>query len=84
MARFDFNHYLAIGFQQNECTKETIERFETIDIPNKLFFTNWDLQLRHAVYISEFRGKESSPDPYKYTNIYYRYLVDFIRKNPLK
>ena len=83
MERFNFNHFLVIGFQQNECTKETIERFDAIDIPNKLFFTNWDMPLKHAVYIPEFKDKYSSPDPYKYTNIYYRYLIDYLKKNPL-
>ncbi len=84
MERFNFNHFIAIGFQQNECTKQTIERFERINIPNKVFFTNWDLQLPHAVFIPEFMSKESSPDPYKYVNIYYRYLVRFLKTNPLK
>lgn len=83
MARFNFNHYLAIGFQQNECTRETIYRFEGIDIPNKVFFTNWNMPLKHAVSIPEFKDKDSSPDPYKYTNTYYRYLVEYLKKNPL-
>lgn len=82
--RFNFDRFIAIGFQQNECTKETIERFEKIDIPNKVFFTNWDLKLSHAIFMEEFKERESSPDPYKYVNNYYRYLVDYIKRNPLR
>ena len=84
MQRFNFDHFLAIGFQQNECTKETIEKFEKIDIPNKVFFTNWDMKLPHTIYTPEFKNRKSSPDPYKYVNTYYRYLVDYLKKNPLK
>ena len=84
MKRFNFDRFIAIGFQQNECTQETIERFERIDIPNKVFFTNWDMNLPHAIYMQEFKDRESSPDPYKYVNIYYRYLVDYLRRNTLK
>ncbi len=84
MTRFNFDRFIAIGFQQNECTKETIERFERIDIPNKVFFTNWDLKLPHAIFMKEFEGRDSSPDPYKYVNNYYRYLVNYLKRNPLK
>lgn len=84
MKRFNFDRFIAIGFQQNECTKETIERFERIDIPNKVFFTNWDLKLSHAIYMKEFKEREFSPDPYKYVNNYYRYLVDYFRRYGLK
>jgi len=84
MKRFNFDRFIAIGFQQNECTKETIERFEKIDIPNKVFFTNWDMKLPHAIYMQEFKDRESSPDPYKYVNNYYRYLVEFLKLNPLR
>ena len=84
LERFNFNNFIAIGFQQNECSKETIERFERLDIKNKMFFTNWDLKLDHAVYISEFKDKLSSPDPYKYVNIYYRYMVEYLKNNPIR
>lgn len=84
MKRFNFEKFIAIGFQQNECTKESIERFEKLNIQNKVFFTNWDLNLPHAIYMEEFKDKESSPDPYKYVNNYYRYLVDYIKRNSLR
>lgn len=84
MKRFNFDRFIAIGFQQNECTKEAILRFEKIDIPNKVFFTNWDMNLSHVIYMQEFKDWPSSPDPYKYVNSYYRYLVDYLMHNPLK
>ena len=84
MERFDFDNFLAIGFQQNECSKDTILRFERLNIRNKVFFTNWDLKLPHAIYIPKFKGRDSSPDPYKYANTYYHYLVDYLKENPLK
>ena len=84
MKRFNFDRFIAIGFQQNECTRETIERFERLDTKNRVFFTNWDMKLDHVVCIPEFMDKQSSPDPYKDVNIYYRYLVDFLKNKPLK
>lgn len=83
MERFNFENFIAIGFQQNECTRQTIERFERINVVNKVFFTNWNIKLNHVVYIQEFKDKASSPDPYKYANTYYKYLVDYIKMNPL-
>lgn len=82
--RFNFDRYIAIGFQQNMCSRETIERFNQLKIPNKVFFTNWDLKLESVVYTQEFAKKLSSPDPYKYVNTYYRYLVDFLKKKTIK
>ena len=84
MERFNYDRFIAVGFQQNECTKEIIERFEKIDIPNKVFFTNWETKMDHTIYMEEFKDKEYSPDPYKYVNHYYRRLVEYLKDNPIK
>ena len=82
--RFNFRQFLAIGFQQNGCTESTIERFNKIDIPNKVFFSNLDVNSKYVISIPEFKDKECSPDPYKYVNTYYRYLVKHLKTNPIK
>ena len=80
VSRFNFDKFIAIGFQQNECTPEIIERFTKAPIKNKVFFTNINLDYPGVIYIDKFKDKTDSPDPYKYVNVYYRYLVDYLKK----
>lgn len=84
MKRFNFERFIAIGFQQNMCNSDTIKRFASLDIPNKCLFSNDKLELPSVIYIKEFRDKQESPDPYKYVNIYCRYLARYLKNNPIK
>lgn len=80
MERFNFQDFYAIGFQQNECTMETIKKFSELKISNKAFFTNIDCgNLDGIIYIDKFKDKPNSPDPYKYVNTYYKYLVAYLK-----
>lgn len=83
MRRFNFDRFIAIGFQQNLCTIHTLKRFSNLSLSNKCFFCNQDLGFSSVIYIKEFRGKDESPDPYKYVNIYYRYLAGYLKNNPI-
>lgn len=83
VCRFNFNNFIAIGFQQNECTPEIVKRFVKSPVKNKVFFSNIDIQEKGVIYIDKFKEKESSPDPYKYVNDYYKYLVEYLKNNPI-
>lgn len=82
ISRFNFENFIAIGFQQNECTPDIVRRFAKSPVKNKVFFSNLDIKEINVIYIDKFKGKESSPDPYKYVNTYYKYLVCYLKKNP--
>lgn len=84
MERFNFERFIAIGFQQNLCNTNTIKRFASLNIPNKCLFSNEKLELPSVIYIKEFRDKQESPDPYKYVNIYCRYLARYLKNNPIR
>ena len=81
ISRFNSCNFIAIGFQQNECSQETIKRFEKLPLKKKVFFTNWDLDLPHAIFIEKFKDLPNSPDPYKYVNTYYKYLANYLKNN---
>ena len=84
VSRFNFDNFIAIGFQQNECSPEIIERYSKAPVKNKVFFTNIELDYPGVIYIDRFKERPNSPDPYKYVNTYYKYLVEYLKRNPLK
>ena len=60
-----------------------MKRFVKSPVKNKVFFSNIDIQEKGVIYIDKFKEKESSPDPYKYVNDYYKYLVEYLKNNPI-
>ena len=81
VSRFNYDDFIAIGFQQNECTKEIIERFSKAPVKKKVFFSNVDVKAEGVIYIDKFKDKKDSPDPYKYVNTYYKYLVSYLKNH---
>lgn len=84
ISRFNFDDFIAIGFQQNECTKDLIERFSKAPIKKKVFFTNIYMNSEGVICIDEFKDKKDSPDPYKYVNVYYKYLAKYLKAHPFQ
>lgn len=81
--RFNYKKFLVIAFQQNECSKDAIHEFANLDFPNKIFFSNELLDEIDLIHVKEFTGKFESPDPYRYSHIYYNYLVKKLEIKPI-
>lgn len=77
-SRVNLGDLLVVGFEQNLCTIEDIEKFDTLPIENKIFFSSQDLpKLKSNCFIKEFAGENQVGDPYKKGHLFYRYLVNF-------
>lgn len=83
MKRFNYNNFIVIAFQQNECSKYSINTFSNLKLKNKILFCNEEINLPDIIYIQEFRKRDESPDPYKYAHIYYKYLVKKLNNNSI-
>lgn len=83
MSRFNFNKFLVIAFQQNECSTKAIHEFANLDLPNRIFFSNEPSDEIDVICVKEFMGKYESPDPYRYSHIYYHYLVKRLNEKPI-
>ena len=45
MKRFNYDKFLVIAFQQNECTEKSIYEFANLDLRNKILFCNNQIDL---------------------------------------
>lgn len=80
-ARVNYDNLLLIGSEQNGCTEEDVKAFDDIPYPKKLYFCSKPYPYKCVVYIKEFAELGHAGDPYKQGHIYYRYLVEWLKKN---
>lgn len=83
MKRFNYEKFLVIAFQQNECTERSVYEFANLELRNKILFCNNQIDLPDICFIKEFANRSESPDPYKYAHIYYDYLVKILENHPI-
>ena len=74
------NNLLVIGMEQNSCQLSDIEAFDRLPFPRKLMFTSKDLPLDSNVYMPEFADKGEVGDPYRKGHVFYRHLLDKLKK----
>lgn len=81
-ARVNYDNLLLIGSEQNGCTEEDVKTFDAIPYPRKLYFCSKPYPYKSVVYIPEFAKFGHAGDPYKKGHVYYKYLVEWLKKNP--
>lgn len=78
--RVDYNNLLFIGSEQNGCTEDDIKAFDSLPTNRKIFFSSKPYKYDCVVYIKEFSELGHAGDPYKQGHIYYRYFVEWLKK----
>lgn len=80
--RINWDKLLVIGMDQNLCSESDIRDFDRLPIRNKVFFTHRPIKGECIVTINEFKDAGQVGDPYKKGHIFYKYFVEYLRKNP--
>lgn len=81
-SRINWDKLLVIGMEQNLCTEDDIRAFDKLPFEKKIFFGSKDRkELKSYCFISEFNGQEQVGDPYKKGDVFYRYLIDRLKKH---
>lgn len=83
VARFNFNNFIAIGFEQNKCTEQTIKEFSQLPIKRKFFFTTQKYNYPGVIFTPEYSKRKTEPDAVKYANVFYRHLVNYIKSQEI-
>lgn len=87
ISRMNRQKILFIGMEQNCPTVEAKRRFAALPFRNKLYFcVHDDFMHQTMVIMDEFKkaGMKECPNPYIYANVYYKYLLSYLRENPIK
>ena len=79
-ARVNFDNLLVIGMDQNLCTVEDIKAFDRLPFKRKVFFSSRDVEGDSIVFMKEFAGQGKVGDPYRKGHIFYKYLVERLKR----
>ena len=80
-ARVNFGKLLVIGMDQNLCTQADICAFDRLPFRRKVFFSSRDVKGDSIVFMPEFAADGQVGDPYRKGHVFYRYLVERMRRN---
>ena len=79
--RVNFDKLLVIGMEQNRCDIDDIYAFEKLPIENKIMFSSKKLPpLESNVFISRYAKMEKVGDPYRDGHVFYKYLVNKLKR----
>ena len=80
-SRVNFNKLLIIGMEQNRCDIDDIYAFEKLPIENKIMFSSKKLPpLESNVFISRYAKMEKVGDAYRDGHVFYKYLVNKLKR----
>lgn len=76
--RINWNNIMVIGIEQNLCTIKDIYDFDKLPIAKKVIFTSRNLSdVKSNIYLKEFDGRDEVGDAYRFSDIYYRGLIEY-------
>lgn len=79
--RVNLSNLLVIGMDQNLCTVNDIQMFNSLPFKRKIFFSTHDLpDVECNVLMKEFAGQDSVGDAYKKGHLFYRYLHEALKR----
>ena len=79
--RVNLSNLLVIGMDQNLCTENDIQMFNSLPFKRKIFFSTHDLpDVECNVLMKEFAGQDSVGDAYKKGHLFYRYLHEALKR----
>lgn len=87
ICRMNKQKILFIGMEQNCPSVEAKLRFAALPFANKLYFcvrNNYDHSSMVVMREFEKEGMDECPNPYIYANVYYKYLLNYLKNNPIK
>ena len=77
----NFNKLLVIGMEQNRCDIDDIYAFDKLPLENKIMFSSKKLpSLESNVFISRYAHMEKVGDPYRDGHVFYKYLVNKLKR----
>lgn len=80
-SRVNFDKLLVIGMEQNCCDIDDIYAFEKLPLENKIMFSSKKLpSLESNVFISRYAKMEKVGDPYRDGHVFYKYLVNKLKR----
>lgn len=79
-ARVNMSNLLVIGMDQNLCTEKTMIAFDKLPFDRKVFFSQRHVKGDSIVFMKEFENDGQVGDPYKKGHIFYKYLVEYLKR----
>lgn len=79
--RINWEKLLIIGMEQNCCQYKDLQRFDELPYQHKYIFTSKITPFNSNIYIPEFKKEGEVGDPYRKGDLFYRYLVERLRKD---
>ncbi len=80
-SRVNFDKLFVLGMEQNLCTENEIREFDALPFANKYFFSSKNISLPSNIFMKEFENNGEVGDPYKKGHLFYRELVERLKKN---
>lgn len=79
--RINWNNIMVIGMEQNLCTIKDIYDFDKLPVAKKVIFTSRNLSdVKSNIYLKEFDGRDEVGDAYRFSDVYYRGLIEYFFK----
>lgn len=79
-SRVNWQKLLVMGMDQNLCTEQDIRTFDALPFERKIFFSSRPVEGKSIVYMKEFGGKGQVGDPYRKAYLFYKYMIDKLKK----